>query len=109
MWGKNSTAGQATENNITRRMRVVCWISQATDTHLQCVIIIALPQQQWLHERVSILGSYVHCLPCFNVGPLELLGRASASHKALKRRRRADRQSGTPRLTFEPAVTVFEI
>ena len=28
---------------------------KATDTHLECVILIAFPLQQWLHERASML------------------------------------------------------
>ena len=31
------------------RMRIACWLSKATDTHLQYVILIAFPLQQWLH------------------------------------------------------------
>ena len=26
-------AGEATDDNITRRMRLACWITKATDTH----------------------------------------------------------------------------
>ena len=36
-------------------MRIACWISKATNTRSQYVILIALPLQQWLHERVSML------------------------------------------------------
>jgi hypothetical protein len=38
------------------RMRIACWMSMATDTHSECVILIALPLQQWLHETVSLLS-----------------------------------------------------
>jgi hypothetical protein len=31
------------------RMRIVCWISEATDTHSQYVILTDFPLQQWLH------------------------------------------------------------
>jgi hypothetical protein len=48
-------AGQATDDITIRRMRVACWITKATDTHLEYVTLIALPQQQWLREGVSIL------------------------------------------------------
>jgi hypothetical protein len=37
------------------RMRIACRIPKATDTNSEYVIIIALPLQQWLHERSSIL------------------------------------------------------
>jgi hypothetical protein len=39
------------DNNIIRCMRFACWITKATDTQSQCVILIAFPQQQWLRER----------------------------------------------------------
>jgi uncharacterized protein (DUF924 family) len=31
--GKHGTVGQATDDNITRRMRIACWIPKATNTH----------------------------------------------------------------------------
>jgi hypothetical protein len=36
-------------------MRMACWITKATNTHSEYVILIAFPLQQWLHERASIL------------------------------------------------------
>ena len=36
------------------RMRVV-WISKATDTHSEYVILIAFPLQQWLHKHTTII------------------------------------------------------
>ena len=30
-----------------RRMRTVCWMPNATDTHSEYVILIAFPLQQW--------------------------------------------------------------
>jgi hypothetical protein len=53
---KNISAGQAADDNITRRMRIACWISEATITHSEYVILIAFTQQQWLYERASMLG-----------------------------------------------------
>ena len=44
------------------RMRIVCWIPKATDTHAEYVKLIAFPLQQWLHERASML--HVYCLSC---------------------------------------------
>jgi hypothetical protein len=45
------------------RMRIECWITRATNTHSQYVILIAFPLQQWLRERASILRyTYVACL-----------------------------------------------
>jgi hypothetical protein len=61
---KYGTAGQATDDNIIRRMRFACWIIKATDTHSEYVILIAFPLQQWLRERASMLRVYVECLCC---------------------------------------------
>ena len=36
-------------------MRITCWITEATHTHSEYVILIAIPQQQWMHERASVL------------------------------------------------------
>ena len=36
-------------------MRIACCIPKATDTHSEYVILIAFPQQQWLHELASVL------------------------------------------------------
>jgi len=45
------------------RMRITSWIPKATDTHLEYVILIALPLQQSLRERSSILGyTHIACL-----------------------------------------------
>jgi len=37
------------------RMRIAYWVSKATDTHSEFVVVIAFPLQEWLHERVSVL------------------------------------------------------
>ena len=52
---KYGSFGHATNDNITRRMRVACWIIKATDTHSEYVILIAIPPQKWLGERTSML------------------------------------------------------
>ena len=36
-------------------MHVAVWIPKATNTHLEYVMRIAFPLQQWLHERVLLL------------------------------------------------------
>jgi len=47
-------------------MRIACWIPKATNTHTSCVILIAFPLQQWLHERASMLRlTYLACLVNF--------------------------------------------
>ena len=37
------------------RISIACWIPKVTNTHSGCVILIALPLQQWLHERALML------------------------------------------------------
>ena len=45
-----------------RRMRNARWIPKATNTHPEYVILIAVPLQQWLHGRVSMLRyTYSDC------------------------------------------------
>ena len=39
------------------------WIPKATDTHSEYVILLAFPQQQWLHESTSMSRyAYIACL-----------------------------------------------
>jgi hypothetical protein len=40
-----------------RRMLIACWISKATKTHSDYVILIVFLLQQWLHERTLMLHS----------------------------------------------------
>jgi hypothetical protein len=45
-----------------RDMRIAYWITNATNTHSEYVIL-ALLLQQWLHERASVLYyTYITCL-----------------------------------------------
>jgi len=37
------------------RMHTKCWIPKATNTHSKCVILIAVPLHQWLHQGASML------------------------------------------------------
>ena len=41
------------------RMRTACWMPKATNAHTEYVILVPFRQQQWLHERSSILR-YTH-------------------------------------------------
>jgi hypothetical protein len=50
----------ATDDNIIRRMRFACCITKATDTHSECVIVIAFPGQQWLRECASMIRLNTH-------------------------------------------------
>jgi len=52
MW-KNTL--QPNKSQMTWRIRIACWIPNATNTHSECVILIACPLQQRLHEGDSML------------------------------------------------------
>ena len=55
--------GHATDEIIIRRMRIACWVPEATNTLLEYVILIPFPLQQWSHERASLLHYvYIACL-----------------------------------------------
>jgi hypothetical protein len=48
-------------------MRFACWITKATDTHSDYVILIAFLWQQWLRERASMLRyTYIACLAYYS-------------------------------------------
>jgi len=51
---KYGTARQPTDYNTIRRMCFACWITKATNTHPEYVILIAFPRQQLLRERCCI-------------------------------------------------------
>jgi hypothetical protein len=68
---KYGTARQATDDNIIRRMRFACWVTKATDTHSEYVILIAFARQKRSRERASNLRLYVHCLSYVDKGPSE--------------------------------------
>ena len=53
---KSFRTRQAMDDNVIGRMRVACWISKATDTHSEYVVLNGFLLQQGLHERVSVLG-----------------------------------------------------
>jgi len=50
----------------TRFMCTACWITKATDTHSEYIIIVADLQQQWLRKRASVLCLHLHCLSCLS-------------------------------------------
>ena len=57
---KQCTAGQATYDNVIRRMCIECWIIRNTDTHSEYSIPLAFAR----HESISTLYLYVHCMSC---------------------------------------------
>jgi hypothetical protein len=47
---------------IILSIHVACWISKATDSHSEYVILISFPRQQWLRERALTLHyTYIAC------------------------------------------------
>ena len=63
MWKNYGKTRQVTDDNTTRLTRFARWITNATNTHSEYVTRIALPLQQWLHERTSLLRyTYIACL-----------------------------------------------
>jgi len=90
-------AGQATDDNKIWRMRIACWVTNSTETHSEYAILIALPLQQCLHERATMLRhSYLACLclclpyrkPYCKQGSRSRMFKVSvnASHKACRLR-----------------------
>ena len=64
-------AGQVTGGNTIWLMRLTCWITKATDTHSEYVILIAFQRQEWLRERSSLLCcTYVVCFFFHFICPL---------------------------------------
>jgi hypothetical protein len=52
---KRGTVWQDTDENLTGPIRFAYWITKATNTHSEYVILIAYPQQPWLRELATIL------------------------------------------------------
>ena len=71
------------------RMRSDCWIARATDTHLEYVIIIVFPLQQWLQEHALVLRyTCIGCLLQISVVKIEKyeMGVACSAYGAEERR-----------------------
>ena len=54
----------ATDGNVVHALSG--WLTKATDTHAEYVILISFALQQWLRERASVLRLYVRFLSCYN-------------------------------------------
>jgi len=61
---KYSTAGQATDDNVTRRMRIARWITKATNTHSEHVTIIAVPLNNGYTNSLNVSYKYTTDLLC---------------------------------------------
>ena len=65
---------QATDVNVIWHMRVAFCIPKSTYKHSEYIILTAFPQQQWLHERSSMIRyAYIACLVYLNNRGRELL------------------------------------
>ena len=53
MW--KNTVELDRSQTTTWRTRIACWITKATDTQSEYVILLTLPLQQWLLGRASLL------------------------------------------------------
>jgi hypothetical protein len=54
-----------------RRMCIACWITKAADIPSEYVTFIAFSEQQWLHERASMLRfNQTYCLLRVYVNPI---------------------------------------
>ena len=64
-------------------MRFAYWITKATDTHSECVLLTGFPREQLTGDRASILRLNVHCLPCFSLVRLVFrISLVSQAHRA---------------------------
>ena len=63
---KYGRAGQSIDDKIVRCMHIACWITKATHTHSDYVILIVFPWRQILQEHSTMLCLYVRCLSCWN-------------------------------------------
>jgi hypothetical protein len=63
---KCGRARQGTDDSVVWCMWFVCWMTKATCTYPECVILIAFPQQQWLCKHTSVLR-YMYIAVLVNV------------------------------------------
>ena len=55
------TAGHAMDVNLAHAL--YNWITKATKTHSEYVILLVFPQLQWLHgTRINVTYRYIACL-----------------------------------------------
>ena len=57
------TARQATDDDIIRRMPFACWITKATETQSEYVIVLLFPRKKLLRER-TLVFCYT-CIACY--------------------------------------------
>ena len=84
--GENRRFGRRSRPQMTIWCtRIVCCIPKATNTHSECELLIALPLQQWLHERSSMLR-YTYIVPGTNKRKILFYDVGSHDYTSVKRR-----------------------
>jgi hypothetical protein len=57
------------QDHIIWHMHCACWMTRATDTNSEYLILIAFPQQQWLYGHAWVLRfTWVTCLVFYYTG-----------------------------------------
>jgi hypothetical protein len=64
---KQGRAWKTIDDKRIRRMRILCWVTRATDTRSEYEIHVAFPLQNWLRERACMLHLYKYCLSGLNL------------------------------------------
>jgi hypothetical protein len=78
---KYGTERQATDDNITRHIRIECGIPKTTNTQSEYVILITCQRQQWLHKSASVLRyTYVARIVRICTWICNIFGRLSHFH-----------------------------
>ena len=57
---KYGRVGEATDDNIIRRMRFAFRITKTTQTHSEYAVLAAFSWQKWFRERASTLRVYLY-------------------------------------------------
>ena len=49
MWKKYGRVEQATDDNVTRRMRIACWITKTTNIHSELNVFLTVHHELTVH------------------------------------------------------------
>jgi len=72
-------SGQATDDNITRHMRVTCWITKAKDTQSMQGLLLFLGNSGYANAPECYVDTHIACLVNYFYCRLSLL-KYSVSH-----------------------------
>jgi hypothetical protein len=62
---KNMVETDSSYDDIKWHISLTWWITKATITHSEHIILIVFPWQPWLHKFSSMLHLCVYCLSCY--------------------------------------------